>query len=174
MIQVLRFVGVLNAAVWVGATIFFTFVAAPAFFSPEMMTLLGRAYSGAAAQIVVKRYFVFHLVCGSIALVHLILEWLYSGRPLHRWVLYLLLGILGAALLGELALTPKMKSLHFVMYARGMTPAQQAQARSTFGWLHGMSSVGNLAVLAGLLAHFWQVNNPNVPVRIFGAAKFRS
>ena len=174
MIQVLRFVGVLNAAVWVGATIFFTFVAAPAFFSPEMTQLLGRAYSGAAAQIVVKRYFVFHAACGVIALAHLILEWLYSGRPLHRWVLYLLIGILGGALLGDLALQPKMKRLHYVMYARGVTPAQQAQARSTFGWLHGLSQMENLAVLAGLLAYFWQVNHPHSPVRLFGTGKFRS
>ena len=169
----LRFVGVLNAAVWIGAAIFFTFVAAPAFFSPEMKQLLGPAYSGAAAQIVVKRYFVFHLVCSTVAIAHLVLEWLYSGRPLHRWLLYLLLGIFAAALLGGFVLEPKMKQLHYVMYARGVTPAQQAQARSTFGLLHGLSQVGNLAVLAGLLANFWQVNNPNTPIRFFSATKFR-
>ncbi|MBI3415285.1 MAG: DUF4149 domain-containing protein [Verrucomicrobia bacterium] len=173
VILVLRVVGLLNAAVWLGAAIFFTMVAAPAFFSPEMTHLLGRAYSGAAAQIVVKRYFIFHLVCSAVAIAHLVLEWLYCGKPLHRWLLYMLLGVLGAALLGGFVLTPKMKQLHYVMYARGVTPAQQTQARSTFGLLHGLSQVGNLAVLAGLLVYFWQVNNPNTPMRFFSGTKFR-
>lgn len=174
VILALRVVGLLNAALWLGAAVFFTVAAAPAFFSPEMTHLLGRAYSGAAAQIVVKRYFIFHSVCSAVAVSHLVLEWLYAGKPLPRWLLYLLLGILGAALLGGFVLTPKMKQLHYVMYARGVTPAQQAQARSTFGLLHGLSQVGNLAVLAGLLVYFWQVNNPNAPMRFFSTTKFRS
>ena len=62
----LRFIGMLNAAVWLGAVIFFTFVAAPAFFSQEMLSFLPRSYAGAAAQVVIKRLFTLHEVCGVI------------------------------------------------------------------------------------------------------------
>ena len=39
--MVLRFIGVMNAALWFGAALFFTFAIAPAFSSPEMKRLLG-------------------------------------------------------------------------------------------------------------------------------------
>ena len=41
MIGLLRFVGILNAAVWFGTAIFFSFGAGLVPFSPEMKTLLG-------------------------------------------------------------------------------------------------------------------------------------
>jgi len=67
VIGFLRFVGVVMTAVWFGASSFFTFFVGPAFFSMKMLDMLGvanvqssRAYVGAAAQIVINRYFVLH------------------------------------------------------------------------------------------------------------------
>src|SRR5262245_4350950 len=85
----------MNAAVWLGAAIFFTLMTAPAIFSPDMRTLLGSQnypyFSGAIAQIVIARYFVLQHWCGAIALAHLLVEWLYLGKPLDK----ITLGVLG-------------------------------------------------------------------------------
>ena len=68
MIGFLRFVGLMNAAVWFGAAIFFTFGIGAAAFSPEMKELLGPKnspyFSGAIAQILIARYFHLQLLCG--------------------------------------------------------------------------------------------------------------
>ena len=89
MINILRLAGLLNAAVWFGGAMFFTWVAAPAVFSPEMKDLLGPKnypyYSGAVAQIVVARYFVLQYVCGAIALLHLFFEWMFLGKAVQKF-----------------------------------------------------------------------------------------
>src|SRR6266508_2140726 len=62
---VLRFIGVLNAAVWLGAAFFFTFAVAPAFFTPEVKEIFhGRFWPGVMAQFVVERYFYLQQICG--------------------------------------------------------------------------------------------------------------
>src|SRR5580765_2964401 len=101
MIGFLRFIGIANAAVWFGSGDFFTLAVGPAFFSEGMINLfgggnaqLGRAYAGAAAQVVLERYFLLQQICGGIALIHLLSEWIYMGRPLKRLTLCLLSGLL--------------------------------------------------------------------------------
>jgi len=59
VIGFLRCIGLLNAAIWFGAGIFFTFGAGPAIFSSDMQKLLEAyypSYSGMIAQIVIARY----------------------------------------------------------------------------------------------------------------------
>ncbi len=157
MLIFLRFVGLTNAAIWLGALAFFTVGAGPAFFSDEMLRLLGRPYAGAAAQIVLERYFNLQVLCASIALIHAIAEHLYSGKPAARFSLILLPILLAIALLGRYVVEPKMKQLHLQMYALQTTPDQKAAAKRTFGMIHGTSQVGNLLVVAGVLAYFWQI-----------------
>src|SRR5580765_3504068 len=89
----LRSIAIVNAAVWFGSIIFFTFAAGPAFFSDEMIHLLGRPHAGAAAQVIVHRYFLVQQWCAAIAIAHLIAEWLYTGRPFHRLILLLLMAL---------------------------------------------------------------------------------
>src|SRR6266699_4165311 len=113
---------------WFGASIFFTFSVGPAFFSDKMVGLLTRPYAGAAAQIVIERYFLFHELCGMVALVHLVAEWLYMGKPLQRLTLWLLLGISVLGLLAGYSLQPKLRKLHRTIYGSGSTPAQIEQA----------------------------------------------
>src|SRR5438045_1500065 len=63
----LRFVGILNAAVWLGGGIFFTLGSAPAVFSRDMQSLLGREYypyfSGAIAQVLIAKSFHLQIIC---------------------------------------------------------------------------------------------------------------
>jgi hypothetical protein len=59
VIGFLRLVGIANAAVWLGAAIFYTVCAGPAVVSSDMPALLGLKYfpyfSGAVGQIVLAR-----------------------------------------------------------------------------------------------------------------------
>jgi len=172
VITLLRFIAVMNAAVWFGAAVFFTFVAAPAFFSNEMGHLLPRVYVGAALQIVLERYFLLQNWCGAIALVHLISEWLYTGRPMPKLTLYLLIGMFSLGLLGGQVLEPYMKKLHAIRYV-SKSLVEQEQAARSFGLWHGVSQVMNLVVLAGLLVYLWQVTHPPNTPRFSSTNKFR-
>ena len=59
---------------------------------------------------------------------------------------------------GTLLLTPKMDTAHLLKYADyyqlAATPNEKGDAAKVFGLLHGLSQVGNLLVLIGLLVHF--------------------
>ncbi len=160
MIGFLRFVGVANAAMWFGASIFFTFSVGPAFFSDEMIALLTRPYAGAAAQIVIERYFLFHELCGAVALVHLVAEWLYMGKPLQRLTLWLLLGILALGLVGGHILQPRLRALHRTIYGPGSTPQQIDQAKQSFKLWHAASQALNLVVLGGVAVYLWRATTP--------------
>src|SRR5438034_9858882 len=114
----LRFAAVANAAMWFGASIFFTFSVGPAFFSDKMIGLLTRPYAGAAAQIVIERYFLFHELCGAVALAHLVPHWLYMGKPLPRFTLWLLLRILALGLVGGDTLQPMLRAFPGTIHGR--------------------------------------------------------
>lgn len=176
MLPVLRFVGLVNAAIWLGAGVFFTFAAGPAMFSQEMKDLLGPAhqpYSGLIAMILIKRYFVLHYVCAGVALVHLIVEALYTGRPMHAPHGALLGALLGLALLGGLWLQPKMRGLQSVKYGRQVSAAQRAAADVAFKRWHAVSQVSNLLMLGGVVAHLWRVARPGPQTRFTSVQKFR-
>lgn len=177
MLTLLRVVGTLNAAVWFGAAIFFTFAAAPAFFSDAMIQLLGRPHAGAAAQVALERYFLFQHWCAVIALTHLGAEWLYTGRTISRLRLGLVLSIFALGLAGDLWLLPKMKQWHLDIHGARSTPQQREAARQAFGLWHGVAQGANLLVAAGLLVHFWQVSHltdwPNLSSKKKFEDKFR-
>jgi hypothetical protein len=168
----LRTVGILNAAVWFGSVIFFTFAAAPAFFSEEMIRLLGRPYAGAAAQIVVHRYFLLQMWCAGIGLAHLIAEWLYTGRPFQRLTLILLMALFTIGILGGCVIEPRMRELHLKMYAVQTTPEVKDSARRSFRILHGASSALNLLVIGGVLVYLWHVTKPANTARFTSVNRF--
>ncbi len=181
MILVIRFIGVMNAAIWLGAAVFFTFAAAPAFFSGEIKTLgLHPFWPGAMAQLVVARFFHLQHICGAIALAHLLAEWVYLGRPLHRPTLALLIGLLCFGFAGGLWLQPKLKRLNFIKYSMteqykpAAIPAQERiAANKSFRLWHGVASSLNLLALAGLVVYFWRVTHPTDNLRFVGSTQFR-
>jgi hypothetical protein len=138
-----------------------------------MLKILPPAYSGAAAQVVLERYFIVQYWCGSIALSHLFLEWLYAGKPLRRWTLYLVLGLLGLGLMSGVLVQPKLKRLHLELYGVRSTPLQREQAGRSFAFWHGVMRVSNLVVVAGLWAYLWKVNGAGNPMRFVSAGKLR-
>ena len=176
VIGFLRFVGTLNAAVWFGSAIFFSFGVGLAPFSQEMKSLLGQNnypyYSGAIAEILIARYFHFQVACALVAVLHLLAEWLYLAKRPHRFQAGLLVGLCCAALLGAYWLQPRMKSLHATKYGVNNRPEiRQAAGRSFRVW-HAVSEVINLFVVGGLAVYLWRAANPSDPTRFVSAAKF--
>ncbi len=179
MIGFLRFVGLMNAAIWFGAAIFFSLGVGAAPFSPEMKELLGPKnapyFSGAIAQIFVACYFHLQLACGLVALLHVLAEWIYFGRtPQKRW-LGLLVALVVIGLVGGYWMQPKMKELHKIKYGVGAktSQVQRDAAAHSFGAWHGVAQGMNLLMLAGLAVYLWQVANPADPARFVSTAKFR-
>jgi hypothetical protein len=167
----LRFLGILNAAVWCGSAIFLT-IGLPAVFSPGLKTLLTDGGVGFAAEAIVARFFMLQYWCGAIALVHLLAEWIYGGRPVRRLNLALVLGLLALALAGGLWAQPKMNTLHQIKYF-GKKPDLQAEAKKAFALWHGASESVNLLVIGGLILYLWRVSGPPEGPRFGGFSKIR-
>jgi hypothetical protein len=173
VIFALRFIGLIHAAVWFGSVVYFSTAGGPAFFTMEMKQLLGVPYAGAAAQILLRRYFILQIVCGVIALGHFIIERLYTARAPRRWIGGL---IVAAAILGGglgWTLGPRMKQLHLEMYAVQTTPTQKDAAKKTFWIMHGTANVLNLFVLIATGIYLWQIGNPTDGTRFASGGKFR-
>lgn len=173
MIGFLRLFGLLNAAVWLGAAISFTFALGPAFFSAEMTKILPAPYNGAAAQIVIQRYFILLNCCGAIALLHLFLDKLYLGKTVERLTLAILLIVLSVSLSGGFGLQPKLRNLHAQKYSAQVSAEVRAQADRSFKVWHGVSQTMNLIMIGALIAYFWRVSNPPNASRFISSTKFR-
>jgi hypothetical protein len=167
----LRFVGILNAAVWCGASVFLL-IGLPAVFSDELKKALGPMVVGFAAQAILARFFILQYCCGAIGLAHLALEWLYAGKPLLRLNLAILVVLIGLALAGGLWMQPKLKELHHILYL-GITPAAKEQAGRSFKAWHGASECGNLVAIGGLLVYLWRTSRPGDQAR-FGNLNLRT
>lgn len=178
----LRFVGMLNAAVWLGAAFFFTLGVSPALVSQSAQEVLTPKYfsyiSGALWQIALAHYFWWHLVCTIIALLHLLAEWLYLGRAAHRAWLLLLGTLLFLSLLGSFWMAPKLAQLHRARHA--VDPGGQvnviarAEATKSYRTWHGMFQAANVLMIAGIAVYFWRATTPSDPLRFVGPVKFRS
>lgn len=171
----LRFVGLINAAVWFGAAVFFTVGAGPAIFSQDMRRLLGENnypyFSGAIAQIVIASFFKLQLACSIVALLHALAEWLYLGRSLRRFGLGLLVGLFVLGLVGTFWMQPKIKELHAARYAVNQpATVSAAKAKSLRLW-HGAAQGANLVMLAGLAVYVWRVAHPVSTARFVSPTK---
>jgi hypothetical protein len=179
VIVVLRFIGVMNAAIWFGAAIFFTFGVAPTFFTPEFKGMLGAygdAWAGIIAQMVLERFFILNYWCGALALAHMLAEWVYLGKAIQRVTLIILVGAFTVGLMGGLWLQPKLKNLHAVKYSvtGEYTDPQKLQAAKKFSFWHGISQIMNLAVMVGVGTYLWRMNYTSEGPRFVSAGKFRS
>ncbi len=166
--------GVLNAAVWVGAAFLFVFGIDPAARSPELRDLIGPAnfpyFSVAIGQLLVTRYFHLFLACASLALLHLAAEWLYLGKyPKRAWLGFLLaLWLFG--LFQNYWLQPNLKAWHYAQYAK---PPQSERAARAFRAGHAASQAADFLALCSLAFYLWRVANPPDPARFVSTSKFR-
>jgi hypothetical protein len=143
-------------AVWFGGAVFLSFVSGPAFFAEPMLAVFrktgasdAKQFSGMAAMVVLQRYFVFHYVCGGLALLHwsVCRTFLKSSSGWRGGSLGLLLAI---ALWGGLYVQPILKQLHTEKYdASAAVEARENAGRRFVVW-HGVSQSANLLIVAGL------------------------
>ncbi len=163
--------GVLNAAVWCGSSIF-VFAALPALFTPGMKHLLTDAGVGYAAEAIFSRFFILQYCCAAIAIVHMVVDWLYYGRQIRKSTLGVMAVVVALILAGGLWAQPKMRNLHVAKYF-GNTPEKQAQAGRAFGRWHAASESANLIILCGLVWYLWRVTKEKIPERFVSFNKIR-
>jgi hypothetical protein len=178
VIGLLRIAGVLNAAVWLGAGIFFTLAAHPGASSPEMKDLLGAKnypfYSVAIGHLLAVRYFHLYLGCSVIAVIHLLAEWLYLGKYPGRLWRWWLAGVIVTGLLVGYGLLPRLRDWHSTSFQANAKPEQRELANRAYATWSGIFRGLNLLVVGGVAAYLWRVANPPDPARFVSATKFRS
>jgi hypothetical protein len=175
LIGLLRFLGLLNAAVWFGATFFFIFVAEPAATSSEaMQRLLGSKnfpyFSVAVSQIIAERFLGLFLICAILAMIHTGAEWLYFGKYPRRFWLILIFGLFLGGLAQVYGIQPKLKNLLLIQHNSNSRPDQRQVAGYSFRAWHVVSTGVNLLMLGGLGIYLWRVANPPDEMRFVGAS----
>lgn len=177
MTGILRFVGVANAGVWLGGSIFYTVAVAPALGSTDMAGILGAKnfpyFSGAISQLMLSSFFHLQLACATVALVHLLVEWLYLGRALRRFWTYLLVTLFWIAVIGSFLLAPKLRELHRGQYLLDAKPAQREAAAKSFRLWTGVHQSLNVFLILGVMIYFWRTAHPPDELRFVGSPKIR-
>jgi len=167
----------LNAAVWLGAALFYTVGVAPAMISSDMLALLGKNfpfYSGSVSQIVVRHYFHWHIGCATVGLLHLLVEGLYLGRVVHRFWPGLLTALLAVGLFGGFWLAPTLAQLHRSQHLLNLPPAEREAAAKSFRLWDGIFRGLNVLMIGGVAVYFWRATNPPDALRFVSPGKFRS
>ena len=168
---IIRFISILNAAVWCGSAIFIV-VGLPALFVPSTKTALGDWNTGLAAQAVLARFFILQYWCFGLALAHLLADWWFFNRALWRINLGLVAGLGIFALVAGLWLQPKLIGLRREKY-QGPTVEQREQADRSFKAWHGAAQGVNLLVIFALMVYVNEVTRVTENGRFISSAKIR-
>lgn len=132
------------------------------------------SYSLRIGEILIARYYTLGIVCGVIAIIHLLAEQLYFGRaPQKRW-LSLLVGLLAFILAAKFGLQPKLNHLRVNRYAVNAPAQVRVAATDSFNSWHRISVAGNFLVLVGLGFYLIRVGQVGEPTRFIGSGKFHS
>lgn len=178
MIGFLRFLGLLNAATWLGAAIFCTLGVLPVVSSHKMLAILGQTYfpylSGGIARMLVEQLFYWQIACAVIAWLHLVLEWLYLGRiPRRLWVGVLTL-LFSACLFTSMWLNPKLTRLHRSQHALNADAEYRELAAKSFRLWDGVLQAINVVLIGGVGVYFWRLTTTEDAPRFVSPVKFRS
>lgn len=177
MNRLLRFLGLLNAAIWLGAVVFCTMGAGSVLHSQAVVDLLGARYhdylSSAIAQALTTRVFYWQIGCALFAWLYLLAEWLYLGRtPARLWVTLHMVLLIGGLISG-LWLCPKLASLHRSQHPQAArTEAREAALRSFRLW-DGVFQAVNVLMFAGVAVYFWRLTSADDAPRFVSPMKFR-
>jgi len=169
--------GMLNAAVWLGAAVFCTLGVLPVVTSQKMMSLLGAAFfpylSGGIVRLIVARLLYWQIFCAGMAWVHLVLEWLYLGRtPRRFWVLLLTL-LFTLSLVAGFWLNPRLTQLHRFQHPQHPQPDNQVLAAKSFRIWDGIFQAVNVVLIGGVVVYFWRLTTTEDTPRFVAPVKFR-
>ncbi|MGV3754039.1 MAG: hypothetical protein ACO1QS_01500 [Verrucomicrobiota bacterium] len=181
MIAFLRFIGLMNAAVWLGAVVVYAALISPALVSSEMLDVFGGArnpmapaYRGLAVEIVAGKFYWVHFICSGVAAFHLLVEWLFTGKATRTLMLYLAMTIIVLGLANGLLLHHKMKELHRIRYGRTVPAPQKDKAANMFQTLQTATDVMHWIMVAGLVVYLWKTATPGEQPRFNSTRKFKS
>jgi hypothetical protein len=170
--------GMLNAAVWLGAATFCTVGVLPVVTSHRMMELLGPAYfpylSGSIVRIVVARMLYWQIFCAVIAWAHLILEWLYLGRTPRRFWVGLLTLLFTLSLMAGIWLNPRLTQLQRLQHPQHSQPVNQTLVAKSFRFWDGLFQAVNVVLIGGVGVYFWRLTTTEDAPRFVTPVKFRS
>jgi hypothetical protein len=138
-----------------------------------MLQILPSLHAEAASYVALKRYFVLQNWCASIALLHLLCETIYAGRPVRRWLVSLVAGLFVIGLLMGISAGPRLKRLHLERYGVRSTPQQRQQAASGLQAWRVIVLAGHLVVVIGCWMYVLEMNAAGTGARTVGAGKFR-
>ena len=173
--------GVMNATVWLGAGVFFTFIIWPAFSSDALMNIFGRfgrlageMYGTATFLELLDRYFLVNCYCGAIALFHLFVDWMYTGKPFKKSTGGLLLALMLVGGLGGYHwLKPILMKNHVTRFTPNVPAAEREEAKDGYTVVKWFTGVVNVFVIAGIGFYTWRLTQmPSAP-RFNSAARFR-
>src|SRR5579871_4343133 len=106
----------MNASVWLGTTVFFTFGASPACFSSTVTDIFkvgpDSYYPNVIAQAIMTKYYAISLACAVVALLHFVCKWLYMGRPSRKFSAMLVISLFVIMLIGSNAIQPALGKLN--------------------------------------------------------------
>ncbi|MFO1511592.1 MAG: hypothetical protein U1F83_01550 [Verrucomicrobiota bacterium] len=177
MIGFLRFMGMLNAAIWLGSAIFCTLGILPVVNSQAMMGLLGQTYypylAGGIIRLIIVRLFYWQILFAVIAWLHLVLEWLYLGRTPRRLWVGLLTMLFSVSLITGLWLNPKLTRLHRSAHALNLKPEERAVAQKNFQFWDGIFEAVNVLLIGGVAGYFWRLTTTEDAPRFVTPVKFR-
>ena len=132
------------------------------------------SYSIRIGEILIARYYTLAIVCGIVAIIHLLAEQLYFGRaPQKRWM-GLLVGMLAFILAAKFGIQPKLNHLRVNRYAVNAPAQVRAAATESFNSWHRVSVAGNFLVLIGLGFYLIRVGQVGESTRFIGSGKFHS
>ncbi len=143
----LRFFHLLALVIWIGGGVFFSFFTLPALFS-----VLPRDMAGRVTSTIFPRYYLMGGVCGVVALLTCLLQWLHApvwDRPrLVEMVLLILMLVM--TLYAGLGILPETSSLRPQLRSADDSPGGHS-ARQRFDVLHRRSVILNgLVLLCGI------------------------
>ncbi|MCF7669869.1 MAG: DUF4149 domain-containing protein [Verrucomicrobia bacterium] len=162
MIALLRIIGLINASVWLGAAVFFTFSVSPALRSKPIIALFStggtsdtaQAYLGALYHIVLGHFHVWQITCAIIALACLLALRVLSGKPARLIMFYLLIGLLGAGLVGRFWIQPELKRIHTIRFSTKNDQTMKLEYRKTYLNRYRLSTILNILSIVGISAFF--------------------
>src|SRR5262249_5124404 len=145
MSWLLLWVHLVALAVWLGETVFFGVVVAPALFGG-----LDPQQAGATVALIFPGYYLTGYICGALLIATALAVWQRSGLGGGLWVVAALVAavMLAAGLIAGLYILPQADALRTQLHDPNLAPG----LRERFDQLHRTAVQLNLVVLGGNLA----------------------
>jgi hypothetical protein len=166
-----RTLSLLVFSLWLGIGIGVSFVAVAHVFSPAVRDSLPPGGSGKIAQGILLKLFQWQVGLAAVAggLELLARRRREAGGP--RWPGRLLPYLLALSLTALFWLHPTMSDWFRDKYREDLPEATRAEAARQFGKWHGISQTGNLLILAGVLACWWNLAQHRALVPLPGGSE---